>query len=127
MQNNNNIQSQDELDRMLDDILKSDIMVPLPDGFADRIARKAVRRMAVKQSLTEFLVYAGAILLVISTVLAIMYFLSRENLDRLSSILTSNLNVISGIALVLFFILFLDRFLLPVLFKSKQREIDHYF
>ena len=120
MQNKNNIQTQDNLDDMLDQILKSDIMVPLPDGFADRIARKAVRRMALKQSLTEFLVYAGAILSVMCTVLVVTYFLSRDNWDRWTSILASNLNIISGIVLVMVFVLFLDRFLLPVLFTSRQ-------
>ena len=125
MQNNNNIQPQDDLDRMLDDILKSDIMVPLPDGFADRIARKAVRRMALKQALTELLVYAGTILSVMCTVLAVTYFLSRDNWDRWTSILASNLNIISGIALFLVFVLFLDRFLLPVLFHTREKELDY--
>ena len=127
MQNKNNIQTQDNLDDMLDQILKSDIMVPLPDGFADRIARKAVRRMALKQSLTEFLVYAGAILSVMCTVLVVTYFLSRDNWDRWTSILASNLNIISGIVLVMVFVLFLDRFLLPVLFHTRQKEMNNTF
>jgi len=120
-QNNDEMASDGNWDKLLDQILKTDTVKPLPEDFADRVAIKAVKSIALKQSLTEFLIYAGVILFVLLTFLVIICLLSKESFEKWTDFLVPNFPLLAGIALVLFYILFMDRVLLPQLFYTHEK------
>jgi hypothetical protein len=112
----------DSHNELLDQILKTDIMTPLPEGFADKIARKAVRNITLKQSLREFLTYAGVIIFTGLTFFGFCYFTGYPVLGKWEEFIFSRMNLLVGITLILFFVLFADRVLLPWLFLKKNEE-----
>lgn len=118
------INSENESDLLLDQILKTDAMTPLPEDFADRIAMKAVRRITLKQSLTEFFVYAAVIITAGLIFSGIFYFANSEDWIRWEKFFSSNLNLLPGISLILFFIFFADLVLFPWLFFRKQNKVS---
>ena len=111
-------------DELLDQVLKSDYLMPLPDDFADRIAAKAVKRHILNQSLSEFFVYVGVILLAAVVFCAVFYFTSPEAWNRWGEVLLPRWNLIAGLALTGGFVFFADRVILPWLFFQPQRHKD---
>jgi hypothetical protein len=122
LQSNDGMTSGSDRDKFLDEILKTDMMKPLPEDFADRVAVKAVKRMAMRQSLTELLTYAGMTVSVILVLFTVIYLLRRETWEKWTDFLVPNMNILTGIALILLFILFMDRMLLPRLFFIKKEK-----
>jgi hypothetical protein len=109
-------------DELLDQVLKSDNMMPLPDDFADRVAGKAIKRHILKQSLSEFFVYFGAILLAAIIFCAVFYFTSPEAWSRWGDVLLPRWNLIVGVAVTWGFVFFADRVILPWLFFQPPRH-----
>jgi hypothetical protein len=105
---------------LLDQILKTDEITPLPEDFADRTVMKAVRRITLKQSLAELFVYAAVIITTGLIFTTILYFTNSEGWIRWEKFLSSKINLLTGISLILFFIFFADLVLLPWLFSRKQ-------
>ena len=122
LRSNDGMTSGSDRDKFLDEILKTDMMKPLPEDFADRIAVKAVKRIAMRQSLTELLTYAGMTVSVILVLFTVIYLLRRETWEKWTDFLVPNMNILTGIALILLFILFMDRILLPRLFFIKKEK-----
>jgi hypothetical protein len=119
--NRNVMKSDGNDDQLLDQILKMDNIMSLPDDFADRIAMKAIQRMTLRQSLREFLVYTGVVSGILVVFLSVMYLSNIENVKKWLDFLLPNIFLLIGITLVLVFILFLDRVILPQFFL-RQRE-----
>lgn len=118
----------DENDKLIDRILKTDAIHPLPGYFAERVAQKAVLRMALKQSLIEFSAFTGIILVLILTFLTVFYFQSKETWEKWTDFLVKHLYILTGAGLVLVFILLIDLVVLPQVimirsFKKLQDEI----
>lgn len=110
-------------DKLLDLVLKTDDMNPLPDDFADRIALKAVRKIRFRQSITEFFVYASVIVTVGLIFSGIFYFTNPESWTRWQSFFLSKIYILSGISLILLFILFSDLVFFPWLFFPKSNKL----
>jgi hypothetical protein len=119
---NDEMTSHGKHDELLDQILKTDIMTPLSEDFADRVARKAVRNITLKQSIKEFLTYAMVIISTLLTFLVILYFTGYTNLSKWEEFISSRMDMLAGITLILFFVLFVDRVLLTWLFLKKDGE-----
>jgi hypothetical protein len=102
-----------DADKFLDQLLKTDNMVPLPEDFAERTALKAMRRIALRQSLTEFFIITAVIVIAGLIFTGIHYFTNSEDWVRWERFFTSRINLVAGISLVLCFIFFTDRVLLP--------------
>ena len=109
-------------DELLDQVLKSDDMKPLPDGFADRLAVKAIRMYILKQSLSEFFVYIGVILLAGILFCAVLFFTNPEAWSRWGHVLLPRWNFLTGAAATAFFVFFADRVLLPWLISGRKKE-----
>jgi hypothetical protein len=109
---------------LLDQILKTDIMTPLPEGFADKVAGKAVRNITLKQSLREFLTYAGVIIFTGLSFFGFVYFTGDPLHGKWEEFIFSRMDLLAGITVILFFILFADRVLLPWLFLKKNKEVN---
>jgi len=114
-----------ESDDLLDQVLKSDNMMPLPDDFADRMAAKAVKRYILKQSLSEFFVYLGVILLAAIIFCAVFYFTSPEAWSRWGNVLLPRWNLIAGLSTTGLFVFFADRVILPWLIFSATKAPRH--
>jgi hypothetical protein len=114
-------------DELLDQVLKSDNMMPLPDDFADRMAGKAVKRYILKQSLSEFLVYLGVILLAAIIFCAVFYFTSPEAWSRWGNVLLPRWNLIAGLSTTGLFVFFADRVVLPWMFSGTEKGSRHLF
>jgi hypothetical protein len=119
--NRNELISVGDENQLLDQILTTDNMLSLPQDFADKVAMKAIQRMTLRQSLREFLIYTGVISGVFITFLSIMYLANNVNIKKWLDFLLPNISLLIGISLILFFILFLDRVVLPQFFL-RQRE-----
>lgn len=100
----------------LDQILRSDDITPLSESFAGRVARKAARRMILRQHMTEFLTYASAFLGPLLLLLGVLYFTSRESLAAWTSWLSPVREILAGGGAVLLFVFFADRVVLPWFF-----------
>jgi hypothetical protein len=111
-------------DEWLDQILKTDIMPSLPDDFADKVAHKAVRNITLRQALREFLTYAAVIIFTGLTFFGFRYFTGYPVLGKWEEFIFSRMDLLAGIAVILFFVLFADRVLLPWLFLKKNKEVN---
>jgi hypothetical protein len=120
---NRNEMISDEFDnKLLDEILKTDNMLSLPDDFADRVAMKAIQRMTLKQSLRELLIYTGVVSGIFIAFLSILYLSNNENVKKWVDFLLTNMALLFGITLILFFILFIDRVILPQSFLMRKEK-----
>ena len=122
-QNRNEMISDEFDNQLLDQILKTDNFISLPEDFADRVAMKAIQRMTLKQSLRELLIYVGVVSGIFIAFLTIMYLSNNENVEKWVDFLLTNNALILGITLILFFILFIDRVIMPqILLKQEESE-----
>jgi hypothetical protein len=123
--NRNELISVGDENQLLDQILTTDNMLSLPQDFADKVAMKAIQRMTLRQSLREFLIYTGVISGVFITFLSIMYLANNVNIKKWLDFLLPNISLLIGISLILFFILFLDRVVLPQFFlRQKENNLS---
>jgi hypothetical protein len=112
-------------DQLLDQILKTDNIMSLPEDFADRVAMNAIQRMTLKQSLREFLIYTGVVSVIFITFLTVMYLSNNENVNKWADFLIPNIPLLIGISLILVFILVIDRVILPQFFlRQKENNIS---
>ena len=101
-----------DLDNILDEVLKAEPKFVLPDDFADTLVKKIERKFAWEQYLIEFLIYFGAIvgLIVVSGAIQFVFFGAQWQVWL--QFIAGNIFILSGITLLLVFILFADRVLL---------------
>lgn len=108
------------LDELLDEVLTTEPEYLLPDGFADKLARKAGQRFALEQYFREFLIYLGVLLGIaaISAGLAFIWF--RTNVPAWLDFLTAHISWVAGINVLIVFVLLADKVLLPYLFYRSS-------
>ena len=107
-----NEENNTELDNILDEVLKAEPKFVLPDDFADTLAQKMARKIAWEQYLLEFLIYFGAILGLAVVSAAIQFVFFGAQWQVWLQFIAGNIFILSGITLLLVFILFADRVLL---------------
>jgi hypothetical protein len=120
--NSDELTSDRDKDQLLDQILKTDNMMSLPEDFADRIAMKALQRMTLRQSLREFLVYTGVVSGILAVFFSVMYLSNIENVKKWVDFMLPNIFLLIGITLILVFILLIDRVILPQFFLRKKEN-----
>lgn len=120
--NRNEMSPDENCEQLLDSILKTDNLTSLPGDFADRVTLKAIQRMELKQSLSEFLIYTGVVSGILVFFLSFMYTFSNENVKKWVDAFSPNIFLILGIAVTLLFILFLDRVILPQFFLRRREN-----
>lgn len=102
----------------MDNLLKEDPEYMLSDDFADKLITKIDAVESVKQSVYEFLMIVGVIVVILSTFLVTYYFFKNDDFITLSSILNNGYTL--SIAVIALFILFADKVLLSVLSQLKR-------
>jgi len=120
--NSRNRDGEPDPGKWLDQILRTDDITPLSESFAGRVARKAARRMILHQQLAEFFTVAAAILGSLLLLLVILYFTSRESWTAWTSWLTPVREILAGGGVILLFVFFADRVVLPWLFFVSRSE-----
>lgn len=109
-----------EREAWLEQMLRSDEIPSLPASFAATVARKAVRRMMIRQHLAEFLTYAAVVVIPLLMLMTIIYIADRESWQEWRNWIATGRNMLAGGGVVLLFMLFADRVMLPWLFYSRQ-------
>ena len=105
-------------DAWMDDLLKEDPEYMLSDDFADKLITKIDTVESVKQSVYEFLMIVGVIVVILGTFLVTYYFFKNDDFITLSAILNNSYTL--SIAVIALFILFADKVLLRVLSQLKR-------
>lgn len=109
-----------EREAWLEQMLRSDEIPSLPASFAATVARKAVRRMMIRQHLAEFLTYAAVVVIPLLMLMTIIYIADRESWQEWRNWIATGRNMLAGGGVVLLFMLFADRVMLPWLFYCRQ-------
>lgn len=109
----------DPNDQLLDDILKSDFQVTLPSDFAARVARRYTRHQTASQYVREFLTYAAGIILGLLAGGAVVYFFSND-LEQWMAFWKAYGTKFIYLGVFVFFILFFDKLVLPLLYLRKS-------
>jgi hypothetical protein len=109
-----------ETDKLVDEVLKTNLQFSLSDNFAELIAKKVERSFAWEQYLKEFLIYLSVIA-GIGLVWGITMFIWKSADWKVwLDFLIVNAGLILGINFLAIFILFADRVLLRYfMFKAE--------
>ena len=109
-------------EKLLDEALKAEPQFILPDDFADVLAKKMGRRLALEQYLREFLLYLGIIFGLLTVPVVIKLVLFDASVLKWSEVVTANITLLLGIIFLLVFILFVDRVILRYLFYKNSNK-----
>ena len=101
-----------DIDKLLDEALKSEPQFNLSDDFANVVAEKMSRKFAWEQYLMEFLIYFAAIVGLAVVPVAIQFIFFGAQWQDWLQFIVANISVVTGIAFLIVFILFADRVLL---------------
>jgi len=113
-----------DTDKLLDEALKTEPQYKLSDNFADIVAEKMSRKLALSQYIKEFLIYLGAITGLLAIPVIFKFMLFDANLKEWLRLFMSNIQLVTGIVLLLVFILFADRVLLRYfMYRSSSKQI----
>lgn len=110
-------------DDLVEQVLKQEPDFSLPDNFADVMAEKAGKRFAWEQYLREFLIYLAVIVgaMAVTVTMALIWF--QNDWKNWLDFMASNIWIVSGINVLVVFILFADRVLLRYfLYRSDLRN-----
>lgn len=112
-----------DTEKMLDEALKAEPKFILSDNFADVLAEKMGRRFAWEQYFREFLIYLGSIFGLLAVPLVLQFVLFDANLLKWVQVAVANILPITGIIVLVVFILFVDRVLLRYFFYRSAVEV----
>jgi hypothetical protein len=110
-----------ENDRIIDQILSSNLPMDLPANFPDMIMAKVNRRLLLKQNIQEFLIYAAVTIAGLAAGATTLFIYGNGGWDDWVRIITMNVSPGVQAILVILFILLFDRVVLPML-GSKYRK-----
>jgi len=121
MHNNN---SHIDIDKLLDDALKSDPGFDLSVDFADKLAERVSRRFAWQQYIKEFAIYLGVVVGILVVMMTVQIFVVGADWHRWLSFISKNLSLVIGTNILLVFILFADRVLLQYfMFRASGDQL----
>lgn len=75
------------LDELIDETLKEEPSYSLPDDFADKIIRKADKKIFLQKKIYELLFYAASIIVLLAIAGILMYFVDPEFLKSILNFL----------------------------------------
>jgi hypothetical protein len=111
----------EELDHIIVKSFHTEPDFHLPDNFADKLTMMVTRRDQLKSDLHNYL-YLTAILAIILAVVSVTYYFVDKNIvEKGISYFVNNTIPILYIVIILNFILFADRVLLPLLFRRSNK------
>jgi hypothetical protein len=108
-------------DRFVEQILRSEPEYRLSENFADMMSIKFERHVSLQNYLREFLIYLIAGIGLTAVVVAMFVVLMSDIWAKLLKWAGANLIELSGMALLLIFILFADRVMLRYFYMKTKR------
>ena len=109
-----------ELDRIIEKSFGAEPDFLLRDEFAQRITTELIRRSQWKADLAEYLYLTAFSLFLLTVVTVIYYFIDKNLLVQIIAYMSNNIMQVAFALFLLNFILFADRFLLPLLFNRLK-------
>ena len=106
-----------ELESIIEKSLRTEPDFYLSVDFAQKVSNTIVRRKQWKSDFYEYLYLTGVIVLLLSVVSGLYYYIEKEFVMTFVSILSGNIIQAILVVFLLNFILFADRVLLPLLFS----------
>ncbi|MBN2774480.1 MAG: hypothetical protein JXR31_09555 [Prolixibacteraceae bacterium] len=118
------MQNNEQNEKFIDEVLKTDPGFKLPDDFADRLALKFEKHFAWSQYIREFLIWLSVGLGIILTTVGMLILMMTETWHKWFGIVMDNLTGSIGILFILTFILFIDRVLLRYFsFRLRSKPV----
>jgi hypothetical protein len=110
--------NENESDYIFEKSLKSEPSFYLPDNFAQKITSRIIRRTQLRSDLQDYLYISGLLLFVLAVVAGTYFLLNKDLIIHQFDFIINNLRLVLLSLLLLNFILFADRVLLPLLFNK---------
>jgi len=111
----------EELDYIIEESFRTEPDFRLPADFARRLTLSVTRREQWKTDLREYLYLSAVLISLLAVAIMIYYLIDKEIVIRFFSFITQNTLNVVFIVLMLNFIWFTDRVLLPLLFNRWKR------
>jgi hypothetical protein len=110
--------SNKELDQLIGKSVGTEPDFQLPADFASKVVFRIVRHEQWKSDLMEYLYLTGILAFLLAIVSGTYYWVDKEFVLRVFNTISENLIPVILIAFLINFILFADRVLLRLLFRS---------
>lgn len=104
--------SEQELDMLLGEALKTEPDFLLPADFAEQLSAKLRTQTLWRQSMQEFFLYLAAFLAIAGLAVATLFWIDTAIWGQITSFIKQQYSLIIGINVLLVFVLFTDRVLL---------------
>ncbi|NOR75586.1 MAG: hypothetical protein GQ525_10550 [Draconibacterium sp.] len=110
-------------DKLVDEVLNTDLQFSLPDNFADVLAEKISRKYVWQQYIQEFLIYLGVFagMAVATGAMAFIWF--GADWKVWLDFIVANAGLVAGLNILSVFVLFADRVLLRYFMFKSSREV----
>ena len=116
--------SDKEIDRLLDEALKSEPDFSLPSGFAEQLTVQLSTQSRWNQYMQEFLLYLSLFILLGGLAIATLFWMETSTWTQMLTFIKQQYSFIIGINILLIFILFADRVLLRYFnFKIHEKRL----
>ncbi len=109
-----------ELDQLIEQSFGYEPDFQLPDNFAQQVTAELKRRSQWKNNLIEYLFLIGFSSFLLTIVAGTYYLVNKEILIQILNFASQNIPSVIFVLVLLNFILFADRVLLPILFNSQN-------
>jgi hypothetical protein len=110
--------SNKELDQMIEKSVGTEPDFYLPADFASKVVFRIVQREQWKTDLMEYLYLTGILAFLLAIIAGTYYWVNKEFVLRVFNTISENLIPVILIAFLVNFIIFADRVLLRLLFRS---------
>ncbi len=111
-----------ELDALINEVLKNEPAYVLPDDFADILAQKVEKHFVLNQYLKEFLIYLAVIAGIVILSLASAFVFFEADWKEWLSFVRRNIAWMVAANVLLLFVLFADRVVLPYFMRKSMLE-----
>ena len=105
------------LDQIIEDTFTHEPGFRLPDDFAQKVTARLKRRSQWKSDLSDYLNINAVVILILTFVGGTYYFINRTIVIQAITFISNNILAVGSLLLILNFILFADRVILPLLFN----------
>lgn len=108
----------EELDTIIEKSFHTEPDFYLPADFAQKVTFSVLRREQWKNDLSEYLSLTAVILTLLSVLAGLYYFIDKKLVMQFFAFVSGNIVQVVLVVFILNFILFADRVLLRLLFRS---------
>lgn len=115
--------NKDELDIILEKSFRNEPNFQLSAYFAQKVTHSVVRREQWKSDLNEYFSLTAVLISLILVAIGFFYFIDKEYVFSAGSFILENLFPSIMIGIMVNFIIFVDRVLLPLLFNRWKLKI----